>query len=607
MTSEGIPDMRFLIVVPQFKSRRDIYYELPLGMMYISSALKASGFEVACLNLNHASDPIGTALRKVITSRRIDVLCTGGLSVHYPKIKAVLDAARAVKPGLVTVLGGGILTSEPELMLQALGADYGVTREGEVTIVELAKALAEGRDPGGIEGIVFRGGDGQVVVAPHRALIRDLDTLPMPDYEGFGVEQYLDNLLPNDAYHLFPFDRPRCLPLISSRGCPFGCTFCYQPLTKLYRQRSFDHFFRELDYVVKRLDLNMVSIIDELFSVNKARVREFCARIKPYHLKWLIQIKVNAIDEEIIQLLQDSGCHYISFGVESASDAVLKSMKKKITVAQIDSALALCRRHRIGIQANLIFGNRAETLETAGQSLAWWRKHKHYHVNIGMIAPYPGSPDYEDCVQRKIITDRLGYIEIGCPPLNMTAMPDADLAKVTTMMADHLNTHFQFCDLISVERTGWHAFKDTPLYEITVRCPQCAGVSTYRNIHQKDHVIFKLACKLCCQRFDLSANMFEHIRAEIEASRPSAVVPSGEDLAEAFAAWLARRPEGAATGVAILHQFIPDISRRRDWAVTKEVFAAVRDALLAAGVLEHIPSAEGNTLRLAGAAAAPAG
>ncbi len=237
--------MRFLIVAPSYKEERHLYYELPLGIMYISSVLKEAGFEVTCLNLNHETEPLEPLLRRVITSQRIDVLCTGGLSVHYHKIKALFDAARAIKPGIITILGGGILTSEPELMVRSLGATYGVNREGEVTIVALARALSEGRDPAGLPGIVYRGRDGGIVVAPHQPLIKNLDTLPMPDYEGFGADTYLDNLLPNDAYHLFPFDKPRCLPLISSRGCPYSCTFCYQPLTKLYRQRSFDSIAHE--------------------------------------------------------------------------------------------------------------------------------------------------------------------------------------------------------------------------------------------------------------------------------------------------------------------------------------------------------------------------
>lgn len=589
--------MRYLIIALRYRERFGDYYELPLGLMYISSVLKGNGHEVSCLNLNHVPGPVEEIVEREVRLRGVDVVCTGGLSVHFHKVKRVLEAARKANPRVVTVVGGGLVTSEPELMVEALGATFGVTREGEITIAELAKALEAAADPSGILGLVHRDPAGKVVVNPERPVIQNLDEIPFPDYEGFDVERYLDSQLPSDNYYLYPFDQPRVLPIISSRGCPYSCTFCYQPLTKTYRQRSFDNFFAEVDLLVKRYRVNMLAIIDELFSVNKAKVREFCDRIRPYNLKWIIQIKVSAIDEEIIQLLKGAGCFYISYGIESASDAVLTAMKKKITVAQVDSALALSSRYGVGIQGNLIFGNPDETLETAAESMEWWKRNLRYHVNLGFISPYPGSPDYEHCLKKGLIVDRLKYIEAGCPPLNMTRMPDAEFSRLARMVNEHQARIRQYGEVLSVARTGYHPVKETPLYRLAVRCPQCKGESRYENFHQKDPILFKLACRRCNQRFDLKASIFEHIQERLQRMAEKRVA-SPEELAEAFLKWISACPGLKATGNEILQRFFPDASERHGWAVTREAFSAARELLLRRGVIEHLPSPEGNMLRV---------
>jgi len=502
--------MKFLIVAPRYRDWLPYYCELPLGIMYISAVLKKAGYDVECLSMPlHYDEADETLLRRKIVDNKIDVLCTGGLSPHYKYVKSILNISRSIKPDLITIAGGGMITSEPEIMFDALRVDYGVIGEGEITIVELAEALTQGKEPNQVHGLIYRDSDHKIVKTPPRKVIADLDSLPYPDLEGFETAKYVDWQRTNDEYYTYPSDKPRILPIIASRGCPFSCSFCYHPLSKQYRSRSLDSLFREIEYLLSKYQINMLLPYDELFSVNKERLSEFCRRIKQYNLRWMIQIRVDTIDEEMLSLLKDSGCYYISYGIESASDKILKAMNKKITVAEIDKALELTQKYGIGIQGNLIFGNPEETVETAEESLNWWFKNLRYHINLWYSTPYPGSPDYHHCLEKGVIKDRLAYIETGCPVVNMSRLTNHEFSKLTNLVHQlQSDKRFKiFGNVLSSAQTGHDRDRNLPLYDLEVECPTCGHVNHYKEFHFRFLGFFKMACRNCNQRYDMHAEV----------------------------------------------------------------------------------------------------
>lgn len=516
--------MNFLIIAPRYIERDGQYYEFPLGLGYLSAVLKQQGYKVSCLNLNHyPADSLPGIVRRTILEQAIDVVCTGGLSPHYQQLRILLSWVHSISSDLLTIVGGGIVSSEPELMLEALGFDIGVIGEGEETIVELAEALTAGRDLEAIQGLVFRDREGTVVRTPSRPAIADLDSLPLPDYEGFDVRHYLKLQRPSDNYYLYPFDNPRILPLISSRSCPFNCTFCFHPLGNSYRQRSLDSFFKEVEHLVSTYRINMLAILDELFSFDEERLHKFCQRMEGFNLKWLAQMRVDRISADTLHLLKRSGLFCISYGLESASPTILKSMKKHITLEQIENALALTREADIGIQGNFLFGDPAETWETATETLSWWKRHSHYQINLTPIIPYPGCQDYHYCREKSLIADPLAFIESGCPLLNMTGM---DQPTYIAMFHNIFQTTYEnriHGTVLSATPTGYDPLKTSPVYTLKTRCPHCEQVNTYRNFHKEQLELFKVACRHCNQRYDISSLAFAHIRDRADGMRATII------------------------------------------------------------------------------------
>jgi len=182
--------LKLLIVAPKVVARAGQYYEFPLGLAYISAALKQAGFIVSCLNLNHYDESPEKLIKR--SMKDVDVVLTGGLSTNYNQIKQVLEVA---KPYTRTVLGGGIISSNPKVVFNDLKPDFGVLFEGEQSVVELAHYLESGGDIEAINGLVYWK-DNKVEFTPRRNPIANIDTIQFADYEGFEASKFLG--LPND-------------------------------------------------------------------------------------------------------------------------------------------------------------------------------------------------------------------------------------------------------------------------------------------------------------------------------------------------------------------------------------------------------------------------
>ncbi|MEI6564870.1 MAG: radical SAM protein [bacterium] len=457
--------MRILVVAPEGLI-------FPIGIGYIIAVWKRAGHHVDAINLSFSS---GWEIRK----GDYDFVATGGLACHLTALRAILCKAQAA--GVPTILGGGIVTSEPELMATALRPNYCVLGEGEDTAVELLAALEAGRDPEQVSGVGFFR-DGVFITSPHRKPILDLDRLPTPDMDALGFPQLLDQMRPSDMYSLDLFDHPRSYPLLGSRSCPYSCTFCYHPLGQKYRQRSLDSIMAELADAIPRYRINVVEILDELFAVNSDRLIEWCRRLReltqtvPWQVRWSCQLRVDRLSDALLATLKESGCFCVSFGFESYSDTVLRSMEKHITPEQIHKAVHMTLSRRISLQGNFIFGDKAETRETAEETLSFWREHSESGIMLGFIHPYPNSPIYQYCQEKGIIKDRLDFIEHHLSDrINMTEL-----------------SNFGF--FLLVARVAMHSLRYTPhappsrleADRIVVACPHCGSENDYRNFRVFD-------------------------------------------------------------------------------------------------------------------------
>ncbi len=537
---------KILMVVPRFTITNDKFYTyfFPMGLAYIVSVLKKENYEVDAINLNHHKGAIKELLTKTLDNNPYDFVLTGGMAITYSVIEKILKTVREHSSKPKIIIGGLIITSEKEFISQNLDFDYGVIDEGEETIINLFKCLQNNTNldrensvynpacfnsqihslnfrsvknsktlgvltPSSlhdVKGIVYFKDNKPVFTQGYKPPM-DLDKLPFPDVESLGYEEWLDNQIPNKSYIFSLFDKPRMYYLVGSRSCPYQCTFCYH--SSMYRKRSVENIFLELNHIVKKHKINLLFFYDECIAVDKKRLKDICDGLKKlqgeiaWELMWIPNLRVDLATDEILTMLKESNCAFIGYGLESYSKEVLESMDKKITPEQVDIAIKKTLAAGIGLMASFIFGDIAETKETASTTLDYWEENCEDQINLDFIRPYPNSKIYQYCIKEGIIKDKLEFmkdlIREDDFSINMTKnMSDADFNKlVARVKGSSISKCRKIAKNISIKKTS------KGVYDITVKCPFCKEVITYGNnyIPNRYNFSFTVRCRKCPKRF----------------------------------------------------------------------------------------------------------
>lgn len=495
--------MKCLMVMPRIVSKVGDAYQFPLGLPYVSAALKKAGVEVITLNLNQKEGTVKELLIKYIEQNDIKIIMTGGLSFQYWPLYQILETVKNYNKELLTVVGGGIITSDPPAAMEALHyADIGVVGEGEITVVELMKGINEKCAIEKINGLILAGNfaDGKFThfmpnefkMTVPREAIENLDELAWPDFDGFDFAETMDY-----SAGISGLNSTRTIYMLASRSCPYLCSFCFHTVGRKYRQRSLDSFFAELEHYVEHYKINFVCIADELLSYNNERIKEFCERIKKYNIGWWAQFRVDSLEPWLIPLLKDSGCQVMSFGLESADNRVLKSMGKHITIEQTDATLKKVQEAGMPFEGAFIFGDTAETYETAQNTLDYWLKHPEYRINLNTITVFPGCPLYQHAKKNGIIKNAAQYLIDGCPQINLTHMTDEEFADIVGKILRY--PHLKARKLENEEITAVDYEKAR--VDIKSNCTVCGKKNVWEKI--KLFTANGLACEECGQRYNV--------------------------------------------------------------------------------------------------------
>ncbi len=408
-----------LLVVPRYFSTPVCGYIMPLGILYVSSALKESGVcNVFTLNLNHQEEDDRIVLERIIKENNIDIVGSTGISGQFIEVYPLFKLIKQIKPDIITLIGGGMVTADPIPVMDAFEglADYGAIGEGEVTDAELIHALAHGIDPATVKGLIFKR-DGEWLITERRPDTMDLDSIALPDFKGFDYDKYLEtNGEIVDGVKFSP------VAIVGGRSCKYNCTFCFHPSGSRYRQRSLDSIFSEIDYLLANYKVNYIALREELFASDEQRVLDFCERIKDYPLLWSIQLRVDSVTPNMVKVLKESNCRYVFLGIESADNEILKSMRKKITIEQVEYALDLTINGGLDTRSTIILGDAIESPESARRTIDWWKAHKHRSaIDIGMIIAFPGSTLYKQARKNGRIPDPVKFLHDGCPIINLSS------------------------------------------------------------------------------------------------------------------------------------------------------------------------------------------
>ena len=354
----------------------------PLGLGYLSSYLKNRGHEsriIDGLNLDYSTSEI---LDKCAGSDIVGINC---LSAYFLE---VIELSRQLKKrGFTVVIGGPHASALPEMTLEATRADYIIVGEGELTFWELIECLKHNKPTENIPGLLTKK-DKKTI---NRQLIDDLDSLPFPDWKQINPRIY------KKAPHGGLIKSFPVAPLITSRGCPFECTFCSSPFLwdRKIRFRSPQNVVDEIAYLVKEFKIKEVHFEDDNLTLKRKHVEDICNLILKRKIKinWATPngIRVDTLDLELLRLMKRSGCYFIAFGIESGNQGILDNAKKGVNLETVRRVASLAKKAGIVTQGFFIFGLPGETEETMKETMAFAKSIPLDKAQFLLLDILPGS------------------------------------------------------------------------------------------------------------------------------------------------------------------------------------------------------------------------
>lgn len=426
--------LRYFLMMPRLATSVTVKYNFPIGIPYISACMKEAGFDVQTFNPNHTDEDMYTLLKDKLAD--VDVFLTGGLSGQFYLIKELVDIAKKINPHIIIIIGGGLITSNPVVAMQALeNADFGVRGEGEVTCVELCHALEQGLEIHSVPGIVYKTKNNDYICTEERKDFVDVNKLPVPDYDGFDIDTYLT--LTSQSF--FGSSGERTFFLLTARSCPYNCSFCFHTVGRKYRVRELENVFAEIKLLQKKYGITSFILSDELFASDKERVRRFSEFCKDINVSWIATFRLDQVDDELIDIVKNSTCQQMFFGVESVNNTILKSMKKHLTRQVIEQNMKKVYDANISFGGNLLFGDVEDTLETCMDNIHWFMEHPEYNLSLINISCYPGTEIYQYAVKNGIIKDEIKFLRDGLPLINISKMNDAELRTLQTKILEFGN------------------------------------------------------------------------------------------------------------------------------------------------------------------------
>lgn len=380
----------------------------PQGIAYIAAVLKRHGHEITIYNqdYHHYSDD---HLTSYLNGHRFDVACVGvvGGYYQYRKLLSISAAINKSDRRPFYIIGGHGPSPEPHFFLTKTLADAVVIGEGELTVAELVQALENKTSLHLVKGIAFLE-NGQLVTTDERPLIKDLDTIPLPAYELFPIEFYRLLREPHAAKTDF------FMPVLSGRGCPFTCNFCYR-MDKGFRPRSNESIIDEILFLKHNYGINYITFADELLMTSEGRTASLCEDFirSGLNLKWGCNGRLNYAKPRVLDLMKRAGCGFINYGIESMDDAVLATMNKNLTADQIVCGIEATFASGISPGFNVIFGNIGDNQATLDKGVKFLLKYDDCSQlrTIRPVTPYPGSPLYYYAIEQGMLKDCADFYE----------------------------------------------------------------------------------------------------------------------------------------------------------------------------------------------------
>jgi radical SAM superfamily enzyme YgiQ (UPF0313 family) len=307
-----------------------------------------------------------------------------GITVYSPVYYEVIDVFHRVRktyPKIPICLGGPYVTTIREDIFEKTPADFAIYGEGEITFSELIRHLRGNKDLKDIDGLMYKDQHGNIITNPPRAHIKDLNKLPLPAYDIFPMERY-------------PLHR-----MVTSRGCPYSCSWCNSSSiwNKSYRTRDAESMVNEIELLLRLYGKKIIVFGDNSFNIDLKRVESFCDLLISKNIKilWSVSLRADMMTQELAHKIKKAGCYNVSIGIESANNEILSYINKSTTIEKITDGIRMMKNAGIEVLSQYVIGSPYETLETVKQSIEYAKNSACDYTNFYTVLPFKGTPQWD--------------------------------------------------------------------------------------------------------------------------------------------------------------------------------------------------------------------
>jgi len=357
----------------------------PLGLAYMASVLEKNGIDVKII------DAIALRLtsQEIVEQTKKYSPDWVGISSLTPTIHRSVEVANEIKKynSDIRIVFGGPHVSQYSLetLVQYNSVDVAVVGEGEYTLLELVK----NNKPDNVKGVVFKNGQ-DIITNERREPVMNLDDLPFP----------ARHLLPMDLYEsgVSLSKRKPQATMITSRGCPYNCSFCSKTVFgRTYRVRSPKNVVEEIEYLIDEYKVKEISFWDDIWGLDRSWAVNVCNLLieKKLDLTWSCESRVNLVDLEKLRLMKKAGCWNIFFGIETGNQDLLDLINKGTTLEQARNAVKWAKKAGIEVRANFMLALPGETPEKAMKTIKFAKELNADFVKFNITTPYPDTKLYE--------------------------------------------------------------------------------------------------------------------------------------------------------------------------------------------------------------------
>lgn len=393
--------MRILLIKSGNTQARAPGITPPLGLMYIASYLREKrADDVRIFDTRLYKDSLDQ-ISHIIRELRPDVVGISALTLEAP---AMFQIACLVKQYTCApvVVGGPHITSVPEEVMKNKNIDFGVIGEGEITVKELLDALDRSKSLENIQGLIYRN-NGNIKMNCARKYIDDIDQLPFPAFDLVEIEKY------SKKQSMSHVGIRRYMVMLTSRGCPFHCTYCHNILGKKFRARSVENVLEEMNILINDYHINDFEIIDDISNFDKERIKSIFKGITNNNWKVRLSfpngVRADMLDEETISLMKKAGTVEIAIAIETASERLQKLVKKNLKLEKVRRIIDIAVNEGIFLCGFFMVGFPTETEEELKQTINFACKSRLHLAIFFIVNPFNGTELRKQIEEKKAIKD----------------------------------------------------------------------------------------------------------------------------------------------------------------------------------------------------------